>query len=367
MDHDYQERLRHAAIAARDRGCDTLLIAPGSDLRYLCGYQVEQMERLTCLVVGADSDPFLIVPELEAPLARAALANAVDLDVVVFGETQDPFVEIADRLGPASAVALDNQMWAEKVLRFRDVMPSAEQTLAGAILGPMRAVKSQAEIAALAEAAAAIDSVHARTPGFLQPSRTEREVGADIASAIIDAGHVQVDFVIVGSGPNGASPHHEVSDRVIGRGEPVVIDIGGMMPSGYRSDSTRTYCIGEPPTEFSDYYEVLKHAQATAVAAVRPGVSCQALDAVARDLISAAGFGEYFVHRTGHGIGLDTHEDPYIVHGNTDTLEPGNAFSIEPGIYLPDRHGARIEDIVVCGSDRAILVTNTTRELVIID
>ncbi|MDZ7577751.1 MAG: Xaa-Pro peptidase family protein [Candidatus Nanopelagicales bacterium] len=367
MDFDFVGRLARVAAAAREQGRDAVLLTPGSDLRYLSGYQLEQMERLTCLAVRAVGDPFLVVPDLEESAARAALTGELDIEVIPFGETDDPHSIVASHLGQASAVALDNQMWAEKVLRFREAMPGTQQVLAGSIMGPLRAAKSEAEIAALMEAGAAIDSVHARAAGFLRPGRTEREVGADIAAAIIDAGHVQVDFVIVGSGPNGASPHHEVSDRAIGRHEPVVVDIGGMMRSGYRSDSTRTYCIGDPPAEFLDYYEVLKHAQATAVAAVGPGMTCESLDAVARDLISEAGFGENFIHRTGHGIGLDTHEDPYIVAGNTHRLEQGNAFSIEPGIYLAGRHGARIEDIVVCGTERAILVNNIPRDLVVID
>jgi len=155
----------------------------------------------------------------------------------------------------------------------------------------------------------------------------------------------------VAAGPNGASPHHEPGARVIGAGEPVVIDIGGTMPSGYCSDSTRMYCIGEPPDDFARYYSVLEQAQAEAVAAVRPGIACASIDSVARDIITAAGFGHFFVHRVGHGIGLETHEHPYMVSGNSTPLEPGMAFSVEPGIYLPERHGARIEDIVVCGMD----------------
>ena len=203
-------------------------------------------------------------------------------------------------------------------------------------------------------------------PGWLQPGRTEREVAADIADAIIAEGHERSDFTIVASGPNAASPHHGASDRVLARGDAVVVDIGGTMPSGYCSDCTRTYVIGAPPAGFAAYYQVLKDAQEAACAAVRPGVSAEAVDAAAREPIAAAGYGEHFIHRTGHGIGLECHEDPYIVAGNTEPLQPGMAFSIEPGIY-PGGHGARIEDIVVCGEDGCIRLNNGTRELVVVD
>jgi Xaa-Pro aminopeptidase len=203
-------------------------------------------------------------------------------------------------------------------------------------------------------------------PELLKPGRTEREVGKDIFDAIIAEGHVSVDFVIVGSGPNGASPHHELSDRVIQPGDPVVVDIGGTMPSGYCSDETRMYSLGSPPADFLAYYEVLREAQEAACRFVRPGVTPEAVDAVARDLIAKAGYGPQFLHRTGHGIGLETHEEPYIVEGNTEPLEEGMAFSIEPGIY-PGAHGARIEDIVVCTGDGFERMNHCDRDLVVIE
>jgi Xaa-Pro aminopeptidase len=230
--------------------------------------------------------------------------------------------------------------------------------------------KSAAEIAALKAAGEAIDRVHANVPRWLKPGLTERQVGAKIAEAILAEGHVQVDFVIVGSGPNAASPHHEVSDRVIKDGDVVVVDIGGTMPSGYCSDCTRTYAVGHAPGDFTKYYEVLYNAQEAATASVRPGVSAESVDRTARGIITDAGYGEWFIHRTGHGIGLESHEDPYIVEGNSIPLEPGMAFSIEPGIY-PGPHGARIEDIVIC-TDPATTgagyqrMNNAPRDLVVV-
>jgi len=257
-------------------------------------------------------------------------------------------------------------MWAEKALRFQAALPGAEAVLASLVLRDLRMLKTPDEVAALAAAGAAIDRVQAAVPGLLRPGRTEREVGRDIAAAILAEGHQTVDFVIVGSGPNGASPHHEVSDRVLTAGDPVVVDIGGSM-AGYCSDCTRTYVLGEPSVELAALYDVLAHAQQAAREQVRPGVAAQSVDRVARDIIAAAGHGEHFMHRTGHGIGVQTHEEPYIVEGNATPLQPGMAFSVEPGIYLPGRYGARIEDIVVVTPGGSRLLNDGTRDLVVVD
>jgi Xaa-Pro aminopeptidase len=331
-------RLRDVAAATGKAGLDALLLTPGPDLRYATGYHAHESERLTCLVVPADGDPVLIVPRLELRGAQASPAGALGIEFAGWDETDDPYGLVARRLGPAAAVGLADRMWALMVLRLR---------------------------AALRAAAEAIDRVHARVPGWLRPGRTEREVAADIGEAILAEGHVTVDFAIVGSGPNGASPHHTASDRVLQRGDTVVVDIGGTMPTGYCSDCTRTYAIGTPPADAAASYQVLKEAQEAACAAVRPGVTAEAVDAAARGLISAAGYGEFFVHRTGHGIGLETHEDPYIVAGNSEVLQPGHAFSVEPGIY-PGPHGARIEDIVVCTSGGCERLNNVSRDLVVV-
>lgn len=363
---DLADRLARAQRATRAAGVDALLISPGPDLRYLTGYDAIPLERLTCLVLPAQGDPVIVVPGLEKPAALASPIGDLGLEVLSWGETDDPYRLVASLLPPQGIAAVDNHMWAEKVLRLRDAMPGATQSLAGAVLRELRIRKTPDEVDALRRAGAAIDRVHAQVHQWLCAGRTEREVGKDIADAIIAEGHVSVDFVIVGSGPNGASPHHELSDRVILHGEPVVVDIGGTMPDGYCSDETRTYSVGEPPAEFADYYAVLQAAQAAACEHVRPGVSAESVDAAARDVITAAGYGDYFVHRTGHGIGLETHEEPYIVTGNTEVLEPGMAFSIEPGIYLPGKHGARIEDILVCGESEGERLNLRPRDLVVL-
>jgi Xaa-Pro aminopeptidase len=357
------ERLELVQAAVAAAGLDAVLLTPGSDLRYVTGYEAKQLERLTCLVVPAAGEPALFVPRLELAAARAAITQ--DLEMVPWGETEDPFALVAKRIGQPGTVGLCDAMWAMFVLRFRDVLPGARQVLASSVLRDLRIRKSAAEVAALREAGAAIDRVHAQVAGWLKPGISERAAGSRIGEAILAEGHVQVDFTIVASGPNAASPHHEVSDRVLGAGDVVVVDIGGRMLSGYCSDSTRTYAIGEPPAEFAAYYSVLQTAQAAACEAVRPGVTAESVDLAARSVIEAAGYGEQFIHRTGHGIGLETHEDPYIVSGNTQVLEPGMAFSIEPGIY-PGPHGARIEDIVVVTEDGAERLNLTPRDLVVV-
>ena len=359
------ERLRLVADATGAAGLGALLLTPGPDLRYVTGYDAQQLERLTCLALPAGGDPFLVVPRLELPAAHASPAGAFGLEMIPWDETDDPYELVARRLGPVSSVGLADRMWAMMVLRFRAALPAARQGLASVALRDLRSRKSPAEVAALREAGAAIDRVHAAVPGWLRPGRTELEVAADVAAAITSEGHARTDFVIIASGPNAASPHHEPSGRVLQPGDAVVVDIGGTMPSGYCSDCTRVYAIGNPPAEFTAYYQVLRDAQEAACAAVRPGVSAEAVDAAARTPITQAGYGPQFVHRTGHGIGLETHEDPYIVAGNAEPLAPGMAFSVEPGIY-PGPHGARIEDIVVCTEQGYERLNHVTRELVIV-
>jgi Xaa-Pro aminopeptidase len=358
-------RLRAIADAVRAQGLGALLLTPGPDLRYVTGYDATQLERLTCLAIPADSDPFLVVPRLELPAAQASPAGDLGLEMLAWGETDDPFGIVKDKLGPVESVGLSDRMWALHVFRFRAALPRSRQVLASAVLSPLRMRKTPAEVQALREAGAAIDRVHARVPEWLKPGLTERQAGARIAEAILGEGHVQVDFVIVGSGPNAASPHHELSDRVLLDGDVVVVDIGGTMPSGYCSDCTRTYAIGAPPAEFTTYYEVLREAQHAACEAARPGIAAESVDRAAREIIAGAGYGEWFIHRTGHGIGLETHEEPYIVAGNETKLEPGMAFSIEPGIY-PGPHGARIEDIVAITEAGHERLNDVTRELVIV-
>jgi Xaa-Pro dipeptidase len=361
-------RLDRAASAAAAAGVDALLVTPGSDLRYLLGAPGESFERLTCLVLPAEGTPVLVVPKLEQPGYAAVPTADLGVEVATWVDGVDPYRLVTDLLrGTNRRVAVADVMPALHVLRLRDTRPEVEQVLAGPVLRELRMRKDRAEIDALARAGEAIDRVHARMGEWLRVGRTEAEVGADIAAAIVAEGHTEAAFVIVGSGPNGASPHHALGDRVIERGDVVVVDIGGPVAEGYNSDSTRTYVLGEPAQpDVADTYAVLREAQQAAVAAVRPGVTAGAVDAAARDRIAAAGFGDYFIHRTGHGIGLDVHEEPYIGTGSDLELRPGMAFSVEPGIYLPGRWGARIEDIVVVTEDGVRRLNNRPHELAVL-
>jgi Xaa-Pro aminopeptidase len=359
-------RLVRAQQALRDLDVGALLVGPSADLRYLVGYHALPLERLTLLVVPAEGDPALVVPTLEAPRAADSGATA-HAELLTWQETDDPFDLVRDRLragGVAEAtLAVQDQLWATFTLALQARLPGARWLPGGTVMRELRQVKEPDEVAALHAAGAAIDAVHARVPDLLRPGRTEREVGRDIAELILED-HDTVDFVIVASGPNGASPHHETGDRQLEVGDAVVVDIGGVR-QGYCSDMTRNYAVGRLPDGYAALHAVLEDAQEAAVATVRPGVPAEAVDAAARDRIAAAGHGEHFVHRTGHGIGIEVHEEPYIVAGNTLPLATGMAFSVEPGIYLPDRYGARIEDIVVVTEDGVARCNHRPREVIV--
>ena len=377
---DTRGRLVRAQSAAAQRGLDAVLISPGSDLRWLTGHHPPPLERLTCLVVPSSGRASLVVPALEGPAAQACDAvREGGVHLATWRETDDPFQLVGALLEGAlgrqpAQVAVSDRMWAAHIEGLRAALGGADWLTAGALLADLRVVKDAAEVQALREAAAAIDRVHAGMGEWLRPGRTEREVGADVGRAITDEGHERVNFVIVGSGPNGASPHASVTDRVLRPGDPVVVDIGGTMPSGYCSDCTRTYVVpayadapqqAEVDEAFCRMYEVLRRAQQAGLDAVRPGVRAESVDHAARSVIDAAGYGSYFIHRTGHGIGLDEHEEPWIVAGDETLLAPGMAFSVEPGIYLPGRFGARIEDIVVVTDSGVEVLDTADRSLLV--
>ncbi|NKY88083.1 M24 family metallopeptidase [Nocardia veterana] len=347
----YGKRLERAAQLTRAAHLDALLITPGPDLRYLLGSNAQSFERLTCLIIPASGEtPSVVVPKLELAALDGSAAGELGLSLVPWVDGVDPYGVVKSTLNAGARVAVDDAMPALHLLPIADAL-TALPVSATPIVRQLRMIKDTAEIDALRRAGAAIDRVHARMGEWLRPGRTEAEVAADIAAAIVEEGHGHADFVIVGSGPNGANPHHSHSDRVIEAGDVVVIDIGGPVEPGYFSDSTRTYVLGEPDPEIAERYAALERAQAAAVAAVRPGVTAESVDAAARNLLSEAGFGEAFIHRTGHGIGLSVHEEPYIVAGNDTVLRPGMAFSVEPGIYFGGEWGARIEDIVIVTED----------------
>ncbi|KUI01242.1 dipeptidase [Mycolicibacterium acapulense] len=362
----YASRLRAAASTAADAGLAGLVITPGYDLRYLVGSRAQTFERLTALVLPADGEATIVVPRLELAALKESAVPELGLTVRDWVDGDDPYALVGEALGGAPVKsAVTDSMPALHLLPLAEVL-GAVPVLATDVLRRLRMIKDPAEIDALRNAGAAIDRVHARVPDFLVPGRTEADVAADIAEAIVAEGHSEVAFIIVGSGPHGADPHHECSDRELRAGDIVVVDIGGPYEPGYNSDSTRTYSIGEPDADIARRYAVLQRAQRAAVDAVRPGVTAEHVDAAARDVLAAEGLADAFVHRTGHGIGLSVHEEPYIVAGNTLTLEEGMAFSVEPGIYFPGEWGARIEDIVIVTADGAEPVNNRPHELVVV-
>ena len=358
------ERLARARKELGERDLDALLLGPSADLRYLTGYQAPPLERMTLLVLPAAGDARLVVPALEAPLARDHLGG-LDLEVAAWQETEDPVALVRATLDAAGAaggrLGVGDQLWSAFLLRLQAALPGAAFTAASTVTRILRMRKDAEELEALARVAAAIDRVVDGLDGLRWAGRTELELAGDIQAAI-RAGHDEVCFTIVGAGPNAASPHHVAARRVVQPGDAVVVDIGGRL-DGYCSDTTRTLVVGEPPPGFLEVYAVLHAAQLAGCAAVGPGVPAEAVDAACRDVIAAAGHGGHFIHRTGHGIGLEEHEDPYLVAGNREPLEPGMTFSVEPGIYLPGRFGARIEDIVTCTDDGARRLNVTSRDL----
>ena len=352
-------------------GVDVLLLSLGADLPWLTGYTAMPLERLTMLVLPADGDATLVVPRLEAPRVEPQ----DDLFAVrPWDETEDPVAIVAGLAGSSSGraggVAVSDRTWATFVLGLQAALPGATWSRASAVTSPLRAVKDPGEVDALQRAAEAADRVAAQllAGAIALVGRTEADVSQDLGRRLVAEGHQRVNFAIVGSGPNSASPHHEPGPRVIGPGEAVVCDFGGTL-DGYCSDITRTVYTGggPPPDEFVAVYEVVQAAQSDGVAAAAAGTACEAVDGVARSRIAAAGYSEHFIHRTGHGIGLEEHEDPYLVSGNATLLEPGHAFSVEPGVYLPGRFGVRIEDVVVVGAGGPVPLNRADHALAVVD
>ncbi|HEX2575594.1 MAG TPA: Xaa-Pro peptidase family protein [Aquihabitans sp.] len=366
----HAERLDRVRAAMGEQGVDVLLLSVGPDLPWLTGYEAMPLERLTMLVVPRDGDATLVVPRLEAP--RVVERPGV-FALAPFEEATDPIRLVADLAGPAATVAVGDRTWARFVIDLQGALPAASWRKASTVTGPLRAVKDAAEVAALRRAADAADRVAAQLQGGAIPlvGRTEAEVSADLGRRLVDEGHQRVNFAIVASGPNAASPHHEAGERRIAAGEVVLCDFGGTMAAdggaGYCSDITRCVAVDEPPAEVAEAYAVLHEAQQAAVAAAVVGTPCEEVDATARRIIDAAGYGDRFFHRTGHGIGVEEHEDPYVVAGNRTALVPGHAFSVEPGIYTAGAWGLRLEDIVVAAEGGPDALNRADHALVVVD
>jgi Xaa-Pro aminopeptidase len=361
----YADRVARVRTAMTAQGVDVVLLSVGPDLPYLTGYQAMPLERLTMLVLPRDADATMVVPRLEAP---RVVEHPDVFTVLPWDETEDPVALVAGLAKGARVAAIGDHTWARFLVDLIGAMPATTFRRASTVVSPIRMRKDPAEIAALRAAGAAADRVATQLQGgdIVVGGRTEAAVSAELSRRLLAEGHERVNFAIVASGPNGASPHHDAGERVIERGDIVVCDFGGRL-DGYCSDITRTVAVGPPAAEVAEAYAVLLEAQQAAVAAAVVGTPCEEVDAVARRIISAAGFGDRFIHRTGHGIGMEEHEDPYIVAGNVLALEPGHAFSVEPGIYTPGRWGMRLEDIVVATADGPDAMNRVPHGLAVIE
>ena len=360
----FAHRRERAATAARKASLAALLVGPGSDLAYLCGHRIHTSERMTCLVIAASGAATLVVPQLEAPRARDA---APGIDIRAWRETDDPIALVAGLIPGGGAIAVDDRMWASFVLRLQAAVPERPFAPASPVMATLRVIKDDDEIEKLRAVSASADRAYARIREIPFSGRPERDVSREIGELLRSERHDEVGFAIVASGPNGASPHHDAGERVIGSGDTIVLDFGGTM-AWYCSDITRTVHVGAAiEDEKRRVHDVVLRAQEAGYRAAREGATAESVDAAARAVIDDAGYGKFFIHRLGHGIGLDGHETPYLVRGNTERLAPGMAFSIEPGVYIPGRFGVRIEDVAVLGSDGlAEPLNNADRSLAIV-
>ena len=363
---DFATRMSRVVDSAVENGLSGVIVTPGPDLVWLTGYRPTAItERLTMLVLSTDNEPTLLVPILERPDAEAA-EGASSVSMIDWADGTDPYEVARPLLRSDGEFGISDSAWAMHLLGLQGSLPRSRYRSLTESLPMMRAVKDDNELMRLAAAGEAADSAYGEIVQKRFAGRRETEVAADLADLLRRFGHEQVDFTVVGSGPNGANPHHEAGDRVIEPGDPVVLDFGGLR-FGYGSDTTRTVCVGEPTSQIREVHEVVRRAQQAGVDAVRPGVSCQEIDRAARKIISDAGYGEQFIHRTGHGIGVTTHEPPYMVEGEEQPLVPGMCFSVEPGIYLAGRFGVRIEDIVTVTADGARRLNNTDHGLRVVE
>ncbi len=357
----FGDRLRRAAHATEGAKLAALLVTPSADLRYLTGYDAPPFERLTCLVLRPGVDPVLLVPALERPRAASSPVGGT-VELASWRDGDDAYGTLAGLLPGGGRFAVNDTTWAVHLLGFQKAVPAATWRSGSAVVSRLRVRKDPQELDLLARAARGADEAFRRITALRMDGLREEEVAASLSDLLREHGHDTVDFTIVASGPNGASPHHEPGARPIRAGEEVVLDFGGTI-GGYFSDMTRTVVVERPPRGFSHVYDVVKEAQEAAFQAVRPGVAAEEVDAAAREVIAMSGYADRFVHRTGHGIGLEVHEDPYIVAGNRTPLQPGMCFSIEPGIYLDGRFGVRIEDIVTVTEAGAQRLNRATRDL----
>jgi Xaa-Pro aminopeptidase len=364
----YHDRIGRLQAEMDRTGIDVTLVGPSSDFFYLTGHDAHLSERMTLLLVPRSGPVSVVVPVLEAPLV---MARRELFDISAWSETERPWERAAQLLeltdgGSETTIAVSDQLWSIFLLNLQGQLPKARWVSATPTMRPLRMHKDVRERELLREVSRMTDEAW---EAFIANEKiaglTEKQAVALLRDRTAAAGvTMSAHGGICASGPNSASPHHHTSDRVIQPGDAVIFDWGGTL-GGYHSDVTRTVHVGEPSEEFRTVYETVKRANQAAFEAVRPGVACQDIDRAARDLITQAGYGDAFIHRVGHGLGLDIHEEPYMVSGNELPLAPGMVFSDEPGIYLEGRFGVRIEDTVICVEDGGDRINHATRDLVV--
>jgi Xaa-Pro aminopeptidase len=357
-------RLARLQAQVAKTGVDLVAIAPTPNMRYLLGFAPLADERLCALLV-TPQNTCLVAPDLTAPQIEARTG----LEAIRWGDASGPrqaLIEAANTLSVGSGVVLaaDAAMRADTLLLLQEVLDPQRSVSAAGMLSALRMRKSGDEIEALARAAAQADRAMMVGADACRPGVTEREVAEKIASYFRQDGAEAVDVTLVASGPNSAFPHHEAGDRRMQVGDTIIIDIVATL-DGYKSDVTRVVHLGDPPPEVRAVYEVVLQANRHGREAAVAGALARDVDRAARQVIERAGYGPYFIHRTGHGIGMEMHEAPWISGDSPTLLEPGMAFSVEPGIYLEGRFGIRIEDIVVITEGECRCLTGLDHALMI--
>lgn len=358
----YSNRLDRAQEVLKDRGIDQLLLGPSADLTYLTGIDAHVSERMNLLVLPAEGVITMVVPNLEAPLIHDGSGR---VSLKTWGDADTPADLAAGIIGEVGNIAVGNKLWASFLLRLQVRVKAAWQE-GDAILRDLRMLKDAEEIAALDEAGRLTDEAWML---FVKSGPINGMTEFQALKKLIDISEevgLTTPAGIIGSGPNSASPHHGGNDRVIEEGDAMIFDWGGTI-DGYYSDVTRAAHIGQPSEEYRKVYAIVDDANQATFDVVKPCVELQELDRAARRVITDAGYGEYFVHRVGHGLGLEVHEEPYLVEGNTMEMQEGMVFSDEPGIYIPGRFGVRIEDAVVCEAKGGRRLNTSTHDLFILE
>jgi Xaa-Pro dipeptidase len=366
-----EERIRALQRLQVANGIDFVALVPGANLRYFSGLTTHLSERPTVAFVPQEGMPALLLPELEAPAARAQAGE----NALLFAYRDEEghghsFFEVAEKLHLEGKV-IGIEYLAMRVLELRRIEQAAPGCQLVAVepwLPELRMIKDETELAHMRRAAQIAEAALKRLlgEGAIRVGRTERQIAADLQITLLEEGSQGQGFVpIVVAGPNSAQPHAAPSDRVLADGDLVILDWGAVY-EGYQSDLTRTFVVGRPAAAVERIYDAVLAANQAGRMVARPGLAAQEVDRAARRVIAQAGYGDYFIHRTGHGLGLETHEPPYLVEGNGEPLQAGMAFTVEPGIYLPGFGGVRIEDDVVITGQGSQTLSTLPRELTIL-